>query len=513
MTDISWSEADLRQLGDEGLTVEQVRGQLVTFERGARRVRLNRPCIPGDGIVVISEKEIDLLVRRYDESVRNALAVKFVPASGAATRMFKDWFRCLDADCFDSDTARAAFAADLKRFAFIEDLRAVIARDGFKLSDLLDQGRYAEIISYILTSKGLHYGQLPKALLKFHAYPGQGSRTALEEHLVEAALYVRDAGSRCRIHFTVSPEHERAVADWLQRVKGRYEKRFDAHYDVEISRQESSTNTIALDTGGRPYRDADGRLVFRPGGHGALLKNLNRIDGDIIFIKNIDNVIPDRLKPATVLCKKMLAGYLILLKEEITGYLTWLAQDRPEEEMIHCIMDFCRCKLCISFPSALAQASVREKGRFLFDKLNRPLRVCGMVRNEGEPGGGPFWVEDPEGNDAQSLQIIEEFQVDGGSAAQRAIWASATHFNPVDLVCAVRDYRMRKFDLNRFVDQQAVCISRKSEKGRDLLALELPGLWNGAMAHWNTVFVEVPIETFNPVKTVRDLLRSQHLPA
>jgi len=509
MAGISWSEADLRLIEGEGLTVEEILKQIELLQRGVTPFRLNRPCTTGDGIIVISEAERNRLVGLYEERIRRANPVKFVPASGAATRMFKDWYPCLESGCFETEQQKSAFARDLKKFAFYEDLRDQIGRDGRDIDDLMQQGRNAEILSFILTPRGLNYGNLPKALLKFHAYPG-GSRMALEEHLVEAALYGRDSLDRCRVHFTVSPEHETGVKECLDRLKGPYESRLGVCFDLELSVQQSSTNTIAMGTDGLPYRDSQGKLVFRPGGHGALLRNLNLIEGDIIFIKNIDNVVPDRLKPATTLHKKILAGHLVNLQSEMFRYLEILAEGRTTENLIDGIVRFCNEKLCIKLPPSFTRQPLPEKVRRLFDRLNRPLRICGMVRNEGEPGGGPFWVEDLGGDGAPSLQIIEEFQVDRESAAQRAIWTAATHFNPVDLVCGIRDYRQRKYDLDRFVDHRAVCISRKSEKGRNLLAMELPGLWNGAMARWNTVFVEVPIETFNPVKTVADLLRPQH---
>jgi hypothetical protein len=404
-----------------------------------------------------------------------------------------------------------AFARDLKKFAFYDDLRDAIRRDGLDIGALMEKRQYKEVLGYILTLRGLNYGSLPKALLKFHAYPG-GSRTALEEHLVEAALYGRDSLDRCRVHFTVSPEHETVVKECLDRLKGPYESRLGVCFDLELTVQQSSTNTIAMGLDGFPHRDSQGRLVFRPGGHGALLRNLNSIDGDIIFIKNIDNVVPDRLKPATTHHKKILAGHLVSLQSDMFRYAAMLAEGRATEELITRIGRFCKEKLHREPSPFFSDQPLPEKVRWLFDRLNRPLRICGMVRNEGEPGGGPFWVEDREGEGqgAQSLQIVEEFQVDAGSADQRSLWTAATHFNPVDLVCGIRDYRRRKYDLDRFVDHRAVCISIKSEKGRNLLALELPGLWNGAMARWNTIFVEVPIETFNPVKTVADLLRPQH---
>jgi hypothetical protein len=355
----------------------------------------------------------------------------------------------------------------------------------------------------------LNYGNLPKALLKFHAY-SDGSRSAVEEHLVEAALYTKDAGGMCRLHFTLSGEHHDEVADYLSVIKRHYEKYYDVTFDIVLSTQQSSTNTIAVDLDNRPFRDQKGELVFRPGGHGALLDNLNGTGGDIIYLKNIDNIVPDRLKPVTIFYKKVLGGYLIYLQNEIFRCLRYLEKAELDEKTLQELKLFCEKRLNLVIPQWFEYLPLAEKCSLVFKILNRPIRVCGMVRNQGEPGGGPFWVNEKDGT--QSLQIIEESQIDSESAEQRAIWSRGTHFNPVDLVCGVCNYRSYKFDLHDFVNRDAYFISQKSEKGRDLKALELPGLWNGSMAFWITIFVEVPIETFNPVKTIHDLIRPQHLP-
>jgi len=299
------------------------------------------------------------------------------------------------------------------------------------------------------------------------------------------------------------------VEDQITRVRKYYEDKYGITYNFSISIQLPSTNTIAVDMNDNPFRDDGGKPVFRPGGHGALLKNLNAIDGDIIFLKNIDNVTPDRLKPVMVLHKKILAGYLVQLQEKIFTYLRLLAEEQVDAKTLFGIARFCNEKLFIDLPSAFDDFSPSQKIDIMIDKLNRPLRVCGMVKNEGEPGGGPFWIDE---NGTESLQIIEQAQIDFKSDEQKRIWNSSTHFNPVDLVCGVKDYRGQKFDLEKYVDKNACLISDKSLEGRNLKALELPGLWNGAMARWNTVFVEVPIITFNPVKTINDLLRKEHLP-
>jgi hypothetical protein len=501
--------ADIRQIEKEEQNVDQVLAQIERFKRGTFPVNLNRPCTVNDGVVTIPEGDLKKITALYEAEVREGRVLKFVPASGAASRMFKDWYRCLEEGGCASQEAGATFISNLKKFAFIKELGEEISRKGEDIERLVEAKRIAEILEYVLTSKGLNYGNLPKALLKFHLYP-DGSRTALEEHLVEAALYVKDAHNVCRLHYTVSEEHQKQVENYLLRIKEIYEKNYDVKYHIMLSCQKSSTNTIAVDLDNRSFRDQQGRLVFRPGGHGALLENLNSIDGDIIFLKNIDNVVSDRLKPVTILYKKVLGGYLISLQNTIFRYLQLLTKQEPDENTIAESVLFCKMMLHIVFPQGFEHLSLQEKCTCIFKKLNRPIRVCGMVKNQGEPGGGPFWVNEEDGT--QSLQIIEESQIDSNIKEQEAIWKSATHFNPVDLVCGVKDFRAQKFNLFEFVNEKAYFISQKSEKGRELRALELPGLWNGSMAFWNTIFMEVPIETFNPVKTVNDLLRPQHLP-
>lgn len=502
-----FSDQDKAQIEERGLSVEQAMEQIRIFREGAAPLKLNRPCTLQDGIFVVGEEEGGELVRLHEEEARAGRMLKFVPASGAASRMFKDWYRILDAGGLQDEDSRTKFLRDLKKYAFFEDLKSALAKAGRNLDDLLEKGDVCPILSTVLAADGLSYGQLPKALLKFHLSP-EGSRTAIEEHLVEAALYVKDAQGRCRVHFTVSAEHEGAIQEFLRRIDEIYEKRWNASFDLSLSIQHAHTDTIAVDLEKAPFRDLDGFLVFRPGGHGALLENLNALDGDIVFIKNIDNVVPDSLKPSTVLYKQILGGYLIRLQRRIFSYAARLTEGGLTEDELSEIIAFCRRDLCLSFPPAFNGASLSERCRQVFQRLNRPLRVCGVVRNVGEPGGGPFWVEDETG--ALSLQIVEEIQVDSNSESQRSLWRAATHFNPVDLVCGVRDYLSRKFDLRQFVNPRAISIARKTEKGRELYALELPGLWNGAMADWNTVLIEVPLETFNPVKTVEDLLRPQH---
>lgn len=511
-SEISWSASDLERIAGEGLTAGELDRELALFRRGVSPVRLNRPCREGDGIEVLTQSEQERLVEVCDAALRTKRFIKFVPASGAASRMFKEWYRALQEGGFPEPAEEEAFCRDLRRYSFFSDLQALAAAQGRDLEGLLQKKDHATLLNLILTEAGMNYGGLPKALLKFHAYP-EGSRTPLEEHLVEADLYARDEQKVARLHVTVSSEHERAVRDHLQQVIGKHESRLGTVFEVGLSVQSKATNTLAVDLEYRPFRDDAGGLVFRPGGHGSLLANLGALDADIVFLKNIDNCVPDRLKPQTVRWKKILAGYLIALQEGIFQRLRLVSDGDPGERALDEVADFCRKELQLVLPPGFPERSPAERRTFLREKLNRPLRVCGMVKNEGEPGGGPFWVDSASGEDAPSLQIAEQSQIDGNDPGQRTIWESSTYFNPVDLVCGIRDYEGKKFALTRFVEQDWSTIAPKSEQGRDLLALERPGLWNGAMAYWNTVFVEVPLATFNPVKTVQDLLRPQHLPS
>ncbi len=487
----------------------EVARQIEMFRRGARPARLLKPARIGDGIAAVSPDEEDALCSLHDQAAGKGRMLAFVPASGAASRMFEDWHKSLLRGGFDSVERSAKFVKDIPKFGFFNDLKKVMALADQDIEECLLNGKCSKILEYILTPKGLNYVWIPKALLKFHVYSGF-SRTALEEHLAEAAGYVLDSRKTCRIHFTVSNEHEAGFRDLLARVKEGYEKLYGMSLNVTVTTQLSSTDTIAVDMEDRPFRDRSGRILFRPGGHGALLQNLNAIDGDIIFVKNIDNIVPDRLKDATVRYKKVLGGFLVRLQDEIFEKLRLLSGRHADDERLSQIISFCERRLFVSFPEGFNDYPARAKKEWILRRLDRPLRVCGMVKNDGEPGGGPFWIEEKDG--AGSLQIIEQNQVDMHSEDQKEIWKSATHFNPVDLVCGVRNYLGKKFDLNLYADREAVTISKKSHEGVAIKALELPGLWNGGMAFWNTVFVEVPLETFNPVKTVDDLLRKSHQP-
>ena len=465
---------------EHGLTPAALETQLKNFREGFPFLPVTRAASCGDGIRVLDAAGIEQAAARYDRAKESLRVVKFVPASGAATRMFKDLFE------FVREGRRTAVVGELlanrRRFAFWPELRTIIGDDA-------DELRTVENI----VAEGLRYGETPKGLVSFHRY-GDEVRKAVEEHLVEGAQYAA-AGGEVKIHFTVSPEHlTRFEALLAEKIPG-YESRFGVKYRISFSVQDPSTDTLAVNPDCTPFRRADGRLLFRPAGHGALIGNLGKIDADIVFVKNIDNVTTDARRSDTVLYKKALAGVLLALQERIFEYL--MALEVPGAEL-EPIAAFIENERCVKLPKDYGTALLRQV-------LDRPIRVCGMVRNEGEPGGGPFWVAGADG--LETLQIAESNQI---APEKRELMRSATHFNPVDLVCSFRTSKGGRFDLREFVDPATGFISRKSDGGRELLAQELPGLWNGAMARWNTVFVEVPITTFSPVKVVTDLLRPEH---
>ena len=498
------TDTDLAQLQSKGISVDQVKQQIVNFQQGFPFMNLQRAARVGDGIVKLAPDEIDGYVDYYKKNLEGLNVVKFVPASGAASRMFKDFFGLMQDPDHEEKYPTALEALDrIKDFAFYPQLQSKMADDGYNLNQELEQRNYKVVLEYILTEKGLDYGFLPKGLLSFHRY-NSNSRVPMEEHLMEAAQYGKNIDNTASLHFTVSPQHRQLFTDLEQSVKGLYEQKLGVSYQVSYSEQKPSTDTIAVDMQNLPFREEDGSLLFRPGGHGALLENLNEIEGDLIFIKNIDNVVPDHLRSETIRYKAALGGLLLQVRKETFNLLKRL--DADDDMAITAASAFLKDTLNVQPP-----AGRRIDQEYLRNKLNRPVRVCGMVINEGEPGGGPFWTLDDDGT--TSLQIVETSQVDPHDISQQEIVQKATHFNPVDLVCSTLDYQGNKFDLIKYRDPKTGFISHKSKDGRELKALELPGLWNGSMSDWNTIFVEVPAITFNPVKTVNDLLRKEHQPA
>ena len=516
-----FSPTDRQQLAARGMKLEAVQQQIGWFQQGFPFVRLQRPGTTGDGIVSLSTPEVDYFSAVHEQAARAGRVLKFVPASGAASRMFQSLLTLAQrpepltpesvahaAEFGDQDCRQfLRLLTNFSQLALADTLRHATAHDRVSLDSILATGPYQELLAYVLTPKGLNYANLPKGLIPFHRYMDH-VRTPFVEHLVEAAEYTRDGAGVARVHFTVAAEYQDAIVAHIQDNLPRLEQN-GCRYLISYSVQKPSTDTIAADHENKPFRSEDGSLVFRPGGHGALIENLNDLKGDIIFIKNIDNIVPDHLKADTYRYKKALAGYLVALQEELFDHLRRLLDNPADPQHLQETFSFARQKLYIQTPTDVLEKNQDSQRNFLIKKLNRPLRVCGMVRNTGEPGGGPFWVRDHDGS--SSLQIIESSQVQITEDKQRAIWQSATHFNPVDLVCGVRDFQGRSFDLHSFTDPTTGFISSKSKDGKELRALELPGLWNGAMAEWNTVFVEVPLSTFNPVKTIYDLLRPEHL--
>jgi len=502
------TESDLLQLKAKGISVGQIEEQLAYFEKGFPFLPVQASASIDKGIRLIPENEQSIYLDTWTSYLKSdKTIVKFVPASGAASRMFKDLFEYIDSEKTVLETSfLKTFFENIRRFAFYEQLQtACVKNENRSIEELMASGDYKKILNQLLSAPGLDYGALPKGLLLFHRYP-EGARTAMEEQLVEGALYACNTTHQVHIHFTVSPEHRELFHQTAEAKAKDYERLLGVNFHIDFSEQKPSTDTIAADSDNQPFRD-NGKLLFRPGGHGALIENLNDISADVVFIKNIDNVVPDSFKPTTVHYKKLIAGVLIHYQQKIFEYLHRIDSGKYEHSELIEMLYFLQNELCIKNPETKMLEDV-ELTLYIKSKLNRPLRVCGMVRNQGEPGGGPFLAVNSDGT--ISLQILESSQIDLKNPAMKRLYEQGTHFNPVDLVCTLRNYKGEKFDLTHYIDKSTGFISLKSKNGKELKALELPGLWNGSMSDWNTVFVEVPIETFNPVKTVNDLLRREH---
>ena len=503
------NQQELTQIAARGISEQQIAKQLEQIKNGFPFLRLEGAAAIGKGIMSPDAEEVKKYEQVWDEYKKQGhRIVKFVPASGAASRMFKNLFAFLDAP-YDVPTTdfEKHFFDNIKKFAFRKSLCSKCKEnEGSCVCDLIKAGKYKAVVANLLKASGLNYGQLPKGLLQFHEYSDEEVRTPMEEHLVEAALYASSNGE-ANVHFTVSHDHlqlfEKMVAD---KVEG-YAKKFGVKYNISFSEQKPSTDTIAANPDNTPFHNEDGSLLFRPGGHGALIENLNEIDADVVFIKNIDNVVPDRLKADTVTYKQVIAGILVSLQQKAFEYLRVLDSGTYNHEKLEEIIRFLQRDLCCR-RADIKELEDADLVIYLRKKLNRPMRVCGVVKNVGEPGGGPFLTYNSDGT--VSLQILESSQIDKNNKQYMDMFAQGTHFNPVDLVCATKDYKGNDFDLPKYVDPKTGFICNKSKNGKELKALELPGLWNGAMSDWNTVFVEVPLSTFNPVKTVNDLLRDQH---
>ena len=501
------TEQDLLQLEQMGLTADAVQHQIDNFKQGFPKSHLDAAATPdNNGIIRLGDKEIARYEKQYRTLGRGKKLLKFVPASGAATRMFKDLYSFTAtyfgvAGNFAKEFPEVqTFLENIHTFAFFNDLKATMEAADLDIEEYLQRGDYSTVINFLLKEQYLGYGSLPKALLKFHRY-GAVQRTPLEEHIVEGALYAKGSDNTVNLHFTISPEHRSAFRRKIAEVKQYYESTFGIKLHITFSEQKHYTDIIAVDEQNQPVRDEEGRLVFRPGGHGALIENLNEQRADLIFVKNIDNVVPDWMKHTTVIYKQVLAGMLLELREKCFDMLRAL-DTKPDDKTLAKLIRTAQKDFKIMVPEGC-------DARTLHNLLNRPMRICGMVKNLGEPGGGPFYTIDSMGN--RSLQVVESAQVNHNDPQQEAIFQASTHFNPVDLVCSTKNYRGRYFDLRLYVDPQTGFISKKSKGAMTVKSQELPGLWNGAMAHWITLFVEVPVATFNPVKTVNDLLRKEHL--
>ena len=525
-----FTQDDVKQITERGASLLGVESQVERFRKGFPWMDIVAPATPERGIEVLDDEEIQDVIDYVSETTV-AGACKFVPASGAASRMFKDIFAGLavleSGEDVLPDSAAAKLAAAADRFAFYDE----------ELFGKVEDSREyrLDVAEKVLTDKGLGYGSKPKGVIRFHKYPDGEARTAFAEHLVEGQDYMRDVDGNVSLVVTISPEHRPLFEAAFEEVRAAYEERYGVKYNVRFTYQDKATDTVAVDKDNRPFRKEDGSLLFRPAGHGALIYNLNEVEEELVSIKNIDNVAVERLLPVTSKYKKALIGRALQLRDAIFGFLVEMdmvtgeglgegiyrpltglipgIDNMPEDRyatnecqmLCNEIEDFLKYELCIEMPPA---KDCRSRALALKAKLNRPIRVCGMVRNQGEPGGGPFIIRAKDGS--TSLQILESVQIDKENPAAVEALKNATHFNPVDLVCCLRDYRGEKFNLPDFVDEDAGFISSKSYQGRELKALELPGLWNGSMSDWNTLFVEVPVETFNPVKVVLDLLRPAH---
>lgn len=507
----TFNKKDLQQFASMGLTEDAVNNQIENFRKGFPKTKLlEAATVENGGILRLNDKEITHYINVYKKLSKGRKILKFVPASGAATRMFKDLYAFSStyfgvAKNFEKEFPSVKeFLQHIRSFAFFEELKECMEKSHLDFGDYMDRGDFTTVINYLLKEQYMGYGSLPKALLKFHRY-GNTPRTPLEEHIVEGAEYARNSDGTVNIHFTVSPEHRHLFRKKIADVKERYENEFGIKLDISFSEQKHYTDTIAVDEYNNPVRDEKDNLTFRPGGHGALIENLHECKADVIFIKNIDNVVPDWMKHTTIVYKQALAGMMLELQNKMFEYIEVLKNNPSEEKLVE-IEKFIKYKLLFDVEQ---HTGIQKRKEALRKALYRPIRICGMVKNQGEPGGGPFFAKSSERE--KSLQIVETAQINRNDTSQEAILSSATHFNPVDLVCGTKDYRGNRYNLRKYIDPATGFISKKTKGALTVKSQELPGLWNGAMSEWITLFVEVPLATFNPVKTVNDLLRKEHL--
>ena len=514
---MNFSNKDSLQIENKGLTIEKVQSQIELFKSGIPFVNIKDAATINHGIFQIADDQKENHIQYYDNKRNDISIIKFVPASGAATRMFKFLFKFLKEydpnkgsinSYINKAKARemSLFLVGLEKFSFYKIVLDKTKEFIPNFDVLSDNEKKLMFIKTMLDEDKLNYGFYPKGLLPFHEYKEHVS-SAFEEHLFEAALYT-SSKNEAKLHFTISEKHKHIFDEEFKRIEEIVEKKTNTSFDISFSYQKEATDTIAVTPQNEPFRDQIGNLLFRPSGHGALLENLNELDADIIFIKNIDNVVVSHYENKVTQFKKMLGGILLKKQDQAFTFLNQLENTEVTESDCIEIAEFLSNKMNVVISSEFEKYSKKYQIEYLREKLNRPIRVCGMVKNEGEPGGGPFWVKDESGT--ISLQIVESAQINKKDKLQKDILKNATHFNPVDLVCGIKNYKGEKFDLKRYVDSKTAFITMKTKVGKDLKALELPGLWNGSMAHWNTIFVEVPLLTFNPVKTVTDLLKATH---
>ncbi|MFB9055397.1 DUF4301 family protein [Mariniflexile ostreae] len=511
------SDKDILQIQSKGMTLDEVHAQISRLKHGMSHVHLIAPAIIGKGIERYNKKETQAYIDLYERKQDERSILKFVPASGAATRMFKFLFQFIkefnpskenikDYAERQKDSLILDFLAGLEAFPFYSKV-VTKAKALFPDFDTLPEGqKVLKFVETMLDAKGLNYSNLPKGLLPFHKYD-DSSVTAFYEHLFESTLYA-SSHAKTKLHFTVSQDHHSAFTEELKRIIPALEAKTKTHFKVSFSFQKEATETVALSKEGTVFRNEDGSILFRPAGHGALLENLNDLDCDVVFIKNIDNIVVSEKNINVSNYKKLLAGVLLEVQADIFHYLHMLDAENITNSDLKSMVLFLNHRLNVAVTPHFESYATEEKLTYLKNKLNKPIRVCGMVKNEGEPGGGPFWIKDKDGH--ASLQIVEFAQINFEKEGQQALVEKASHFNPTDLVCGIKDYKGKKFNLKAFVDPEAAFITMKTQNGLDIQALELPGLWNGSMAYWNSIFVEVPVETFNPVKTVNDLLKPAH---
>ncbi len=509
---MSFSEKDIAQAQAQGVGIEELNRQLENFVQGFPFAKLAKAATVGCGIETFDQKKREYYESVFDTAANSLTMEKFVPASGAASRMFKDLYdfiaRYDKAEHTLNDFPQTKQVLEqINDFAFSQELDQILRKSGAGLQESISKGDYKRVIEAILSPEGLDYGQNPKALILFHRYENE-ILTSMEEHLKEAALYCRNSQGETTVSFTLSPNHFDKARKLLDKVLPHYEKTHNTKFHINLSSQKSSTDTIAVKPDNTPARNENGELIFRPSGHGALIENLQDTQSDIVFIKNIDNVSQDPIKQRDVRYKKMLGGLLVELRQEVHSALRDLERENHSAERLAEIATMSEEKLHLHAPKRENFKTEKAFTEALFELLNHPIRVCAMVKNEGQPGGGPFWVENAEGE--ISLQIVEKAQVDLTNAEQRNIFETSTHFNPVDIVCSLKDHNGRKYSLKEFIDTKTGFISEKTQQSEKVKIQERPGLWNGAMSGWITLFVETPIEFFNPVKTINDLLKPAH---